>query len=90
MHVSVLYMLSAIAFYQWIYFFIFLVSFYVVFFFILFFFYYFEWKFPISDYFLYERILVKFEAVSLEELDTQIQGECRPQPFSRNGKYISG
>lgn len=30
-------------------------------------------QFSISDYFLYERILVKFEAVSLEELDTWIR-----------------
>ena len=36
------------------------------------------------------RILCHFEAVPLKELDARLRGERRPQPFSRNGKYISG
>ena len=36
------------------------------------------------------RIPCHFEAVPLDELDTRLRGERRPQPFSRNVKYISG
>ena len=36
------------------------------------------------------RIPCHFEAVPLEELDTRLRGERRPQPFSRSVKYISG